>query len=319
MKKINIKYLLVTALMMLAVASCKDEDFENGKIQSVDNQGKDQNMISTAVTATSNSEFIAYSFDATTTPTDIQLIPVVLTAAGTASQDIHVKFIPFPDSLDSYNEAHETEYVMPGGAGSPSFTLLDGGVAVIPKGSSVGYLKINTTINDYFGDTQYAFAYKIESIQEAGYSISGNHNFGIAAVIPKNDYDGVYAYGPGKVERFTAGAPNPPTDVLQGPFTSLDDRDLVTTGKFTLAFTPLWASGDGVGGIDGTYITIDPTVQGNGKQLVTMACQTNPSMKNIAGEDNYYDPATKTFKLAFEWGTANKRTIRTLLTYKHPR
>ncbi|HEY9005933.1 MAG TPA: DUF1735 domain-containing protein [Ohtaekwangia sp.] len=319
MKKISINYFFAGALLLLGVAGCKDEDFENGKIQSVDNQGHDQNMISTAVTATSNSEFIAYSVDASTTESEIQLIPVVLTAKGTASQDIHVKFVPALDSLESYNVANKTAYIMPGGEGTPAFTLLDDGVATIPKGSSVGYLKIKTVTNDYFGDDQYAFAYKIESVQESGYSISGNHNFGIAAVIPKNDYDGLYLYGPGKIERFTAGTPNT-NDPLQGDFDSLDDAPLVTTGKYSLLFKPIWADNSGgVGGIDGTTITIDPVAQADGTHLVTMSSKSNPSLMNMPGQVNKYDPKTKTFLLAFTWGTANKRNLWTKLTFKEPR
>jgi hypothetical protein len=319
MKKISINYFFVSVLLLLGVAGCKDEDFENGKIQSVDNQGNDQNIISTAVTATSNSEFIAYSVDALTTESEIQLIPVVLTAKSPASRDIHIKFVPALDSLDSYNDAHHTAYIMPGGAGTPAFTLLDDGVATIPKGSSVGYLRIKTVTNDYFGDEQYAFAYKIESVQESGYTISGNHNFGIAAVIPKNDYDGVYTYGPGKIERFTGGVPNT-NDPLQGEYESLDDAPLVTTGKYSLLFKPTWADNSGgVGGIDGTTITVDPVAQANGKHLVTMSSSSNPSLVNMPGEVNEYDPATKTFTLAFTWGTANKRNLWTQLTFKEPR
>jgi hypothetical protein len=319
MKKIQIIYFLATALTALLVAGCKDDDFENGKIQSVDNQGVDQNIISTSVTATSNSEFIAYSVDALTTESEINLIPVSLTARSTAEHDIHVKMVVFLDSLNSYNKAHKTSYVMPGGAGTPAFTLVDDGVVTIPQGSSVGYLKIRTITNDYFGNTSYAFAYRIESVEEAGYTISGNHNFGIAAVIPKNDYDGLYFYGPGKVERFTGGTPNT-GDALQGDFTQLDNAPLVTTGKYSLSFKPIWADNSGgVGGIDGTTITIDPAAQPDGKHLVTMASSSNSSLKNIPGENNDYDPATKTFRLAFKWGTANGRTIRTQLKFIKPR
>jgi hypothetical protein len=318
MKKLNMRYIFALALLILAVAGCKDDDFDNYKIQSVDNHGKDQNMVSTAVTATSNSEFIAYSVDASTDEGEIKLIPVVLTAKDVASRDIHVKFVPAPDSLDAYNTANETAYIMPGAEGTPAFTLLDDGVATIPKGSSVGYLKIKTVTNDYFGDNQYAFAYRIESVQEPGYTISGNHNFGIAAVIPKNDFDGVYELGPGRVERFTAGTQNV-GDPLQGDFTDLGPVNLVTTGKYTLAFGPLWATGDGVGGIDGTYIQIDPTPGPDGKFPVSMHSLSNPTLTNTAGEENSYDPATKTFQLAFHWGSANKRTYKATLAYVSPR
>jgi hypothetical protein len=192
MKKLDMRYIFALALLILAVAGCKDDDFDNYKIQSVDNHGKDQNMVSVAVTATSNSEFIVYAVDASSDAADMQIIPVVLTAKDPAPHDIHIKMVPAPDSLESYNEANETSYVMPGAGVGPAFTLLNDGVVTIPKGKSVGYLTINTATNDFFGDDQYAFAFKIESVQESGYTISGNHNTAIAVVIPKNQYDGVY-------------------------------------------------------------------------------------------------------------------------------
>jgi len=318
MKKINIKLVLASALLMV-FAGCKDSDFDSYKIQSVDNHGNGGSVISTAVTATGSSEFYANAVDASTTEVEYQLIPVALNATDVAPQDIHVTMVPDPESLAAFNSATfdefnddgtidvahpELYYVMPEGSGAPAFTLVDNGVVTIPKGSSIGYLKIKTTSADYFGATQYAYSYKISGVQESGFVVSGNHYWGIVAIIPKNPYDGTYAYGPpGYVERFTGGVQNPSTDLLQGPFPAAYKVDLVTTGLTTLAFSPLWATGSGIAGIDGTYIIVDPATN-----LVTMACATNPSMHNLPGEINKYDPATKTFKLAFGWGTANART-----------
>jgi len=327
MKKIKIKLVLAAALLTV-FAGCKDADFDSYKIQSVDSHGNGGFVISTAATATGSSEFYANAVDAVTTEGEYQMIPVLLNATDVASQDIHVTMVPDPESLDVTNHAlfdkidavtgdttlhPENYYVQGGSAGTPAFTLIDNGVVTIPKGSSVGYMKIKTIPSDYFGK-QVAYSYKISSVQEPGFIISGNHDFAVIAFIAKNPYDGTYAYGPpGKVERFTAGTQNPASDNLQGTFTTAYDVKLITTGFTTLAFSPLWANGGGVGGIDGTYITVDPATN-----LVTMA-SGNPTLKNIPGETNKYDPATKTFTLAFGWGTANKRTIRCTMVYKGPR
>jgi len=318
MKNINIRYLFTITVLALSVAGCYEDDFKDGKIQSVDSQGNVQKIISTAVTSTANDEFYANAVDASTSSKEFSMIPVVLNSKDLASEDIHVTMVPALDSLAKYNTKHGTNYVMPGAAGTPAFTLIDGGVVTIPAGSNVGYLKIKTVSADYFGSTQYAFAYKIGSVQESGYTVSGNHVSGIVALIPKNDFDGVYANGPGEVKRDTGGVPNT-GDALQGPYTSVPDANLVTTGKYTLYFNfPLWATGGGIAGIDNTVITVSPTIVG-GKQLVTMSCLTNPSMVNMPGEINDYDPATKTFRLAFRWGTANGRSIKCTLKYKGSR
>lgn len=289
------KYFFVSALLLFGVMGCKDEDFENGKIQSVDNKGNNQNIISTAVTATSNSEFLANAVDASTDESEINLIPVVLNSNIAASQDIHVKFVTALDSLESYNTRKETNYIMPGDVGTPAFTLVDDGLVTIPKGSYVGYLKIKTVTNDYFGDTQYAFAYKIESVQEPGYTISGNHNFGIVAVIPKNAYDGLYR-AKGKLE----GHPS-----ASGPIDFAGFK-MVTSGQFTIVFNAVYGK-TGIFGVE-VEATVDPATN-----LVSLK-ETDNSSAALAFSDptNHYDPATKTFFLKFGWGT---RVETLTLTY----
>jgi hypothetical protein len=320
MKMEKFKIFLLVGLVAIAATGClEDKDFEDGKIQSVDNHGQGQGMISTAVTAQSSDQFLAEAVDASATSTTIKLIPVVITSADPATRDIHVTMVPALDTLDSYNTTNGTNYVMPGGPGTPAFTLIDNGVVTIKAGQTVGYLQIQTATADYFGSTQYAFAYRISSVQE-GNPISGNNNFGIVAVIPKNAYDGNYGYGPGKVERYTGGVLNT-GDPLMGPFNALPDAPLVTTGLHTLAFVPLWADGGGIGGIGPSVtLTVDAVAQTDGTFNVTV---TDPAaagpMKNIPGEVNNYNPATKTFTLAFTWGTANVRKIWTKLVYKGPR
>jgi hypothetical protein len=208
MRKINYKLLVVIGFIASTTVGClKDMDFENGKFQSVDNHGHDQNMISTAVTTSSSDQFLAQAVDASSTATAVNLIPVVVTSAQPASHDIHVTMEPAPEVLATFNSntfdefdpqtgkvtvAHpELYYVMPGSSGTPAFTLVDDGVVTIKAGQTVGYLQIQTATADYFGETQYAYSYKISSVQE-GNPVSGNNNFGIVAIIPKNKYDGKY-------------------------------------------------------------------------------------------------------------------------------
>jgi hypothetical protein len=165
----------------------------------------------------------------------------------------------------------------------------------------------------------YGLGVKITS-SPSNYKMTSEGDNILIQIVVKNQWDGVYSFGPGEIERYTAGTLNA-GDPLMGEFSTLEDRSLVTRSANEVYFTPLWATGGGVGGINGTYIIITPTPRPDGKHAVTMACETNPTMVNISDDqyDNTYDPATKTFKLAFEWGTANKRKFWTELKFKNSR
>jgi len=295
MKKINMKYLFTAALFMLMVIGCKDEDFDSYKIQSVDNHGNDQKIISTAATATSNSEFAVNAVAPTNDIGEFNLIPVVLNSGKVASEDIHVTMVPVPDSLDSYNEANETEFLLAGSPGSPAYTLLDDGVVTIPKGSNVGYLKIKAVSFDYLGADSYAFPYRIESVREPGYVVSGNHNFGIVVFMAKNDYDGLY-HAEGKLE----GHPS-----LSGPI-DFKDFKMATSGLRTVIFNSV-AGKNAVFGVE-IEATIDPVTN-----LVSLKETPNSSAALVFSDPtNSYDPAKKVFKLKFGWGT---RVETLTLTY----
>ncbi|RYE26827.1 MAG: hypothetical protein EOP45_03125 [Sphingobacteriaceae bacterium] len=52
------------------------------------------------------------------------------------------------------------------------------------------------------------------------------------------------------------------------------------------------------------YLAVDPATN-----KVTVSATGNSVLKNTAGYDNHYDPATRTFYLAFNWGTAPSTRI----------
>lgn len=143
--------------------------------------------------------------------------------------------------------------------------------------------------------------------------ISGNFSTNIYNIGAKNPYDGYYSIEEGStIIRNSANGPDPN---LSGSTAGLDDIPLVTLSANSLGIEPVWADGGGVAGIDGTYLTVDPTTN-----LVTVASAGNPTLKNTPGEENRYDPATKTFYLAFDWGTAPAtRVVKFVLKYSEPR
>ena len=78
-----------------------------------------------------------------------------------------------------------------------------------------------------------------------------------------------------------------------------------------------WAGGtSGIAGIDNLRATINPATN-----EVTMFALGAPTLRNIAGKVNKYDPATKTFTLNFDWAqTTNKREILDLqIKFDSPR
>lgn len=138
----------------------------------------------------------------------------------------------------------------------------------------------------------------------------------------KNAYDGIYTVESGLVTRYTA--PNTPAnDALSGDLAGNPEIVFTTVGATTVSVPSatdggfMWAFGNNsfVAGIDGLTFTVDPATN-----LVTARSSGNTSLTNWAGKVNRYDPATKTFYLAFRWNpTANVREYEVVLKYKGPR
>jgi len=308
--------------LLTVFAGCTDSLYDSYQIQAVDSHGNAGKVISTAVTAAGGSEFFAYAVDASTSQAEYNMIPVALNAADVASQDIHVTMVPDPESLAAYNSATfdefnddgtvdvahpELYYVMPGGSGTPAFTLEDNGVVTIPKGSSIGYLKIKSTSADYFGATQYAYSYKISNVQEPGFVISGNHYWGIVALIPKNKYDGLYSLNLTTTGWSAYGiSDNLPGDygtvsMITASLTNCLFGNLVAGGNLAPGFTTGNATKTAFGATGPVFvfdsnnkiIDVFNSVpdDGRGRKFTV-----NPA---AASTDNVYDPAAKTINANF--------------------
>lgn len=134
----------------------------------------------------------------------------------------------------------------------------------------------------------------------------------------KNAYDGMYAIGAGStIQRYTAAGVPTANDALNGSLVGNPDIALASIDPTTVEITYLnWADNGGrVAGIDRLQAVIDPATN-----QVTLKSLTNITLKNIAGRDNKYDPATKTFILNFDWNqTTAKRAVSLILSYKTAR
>ncbi len=115
------------------------------------------------------------------------LVPINLATADAAPEDLHVTVDLDSTLVNNYNTNKGTAYAIPP---SNFFTIVNP-VVTIPKGSHTGYLQIKFKPSDFLGG-DWALGFKITSIQESGYAVSGNLNTGITAIIVKNQYDGTY-------------------------------------------------------------------------------------------------------------------------------
>jgi hypothetical protein len=186
---------------------------------------------------------------------------------------------------------------------------------IIPKGQKQAtmHIKLKTSAFDF--SKSYALGVVIKSTS-AG-TVSGNYGKGLFKINAKNAYDGIYTVGTGSsVIRYTAPGV-PANDALSGSLAGNPNLTLSTVSATTVEITNLrWAGGtSSVSGIDNLRATVDPVTN-----LVTMTALGNTTLANLAGKDNKYDPATKTFTLNFRWNpTSTTRDVSLVIKYASAR
>jgi hypothetical protein len=286
------KFGVFIAIAAAASGCLKDSDYDNGVIQSVRTTSNLIKPIELKISATNNSDFATVSVNSTPNDTTSDLVPVVLATADPAPEDIHVT-IALDDSLvDNYNNANGTSYAVP----DPSMYTIPTLDVVIPKGSNQAYVQIKYHIPDFVG-ADWAFGFKIVSVQESGYTISGNFNEGVVSLAVKNQYDGIY--------KGTGTMLHP---VYSGSFSNKDEV-MTTSGANSVLLYPLNTTV--LFGV-ALNITIDPA---------TNLCELESSSVVLTPYDpaaNYYDPATKTFYLDFGYSGGTRHVTMTAV-YDRPR
>lgn len=242
-----------------------------------------------------------YSFSIDLAPSyDLNLVVNYSGPEPVAPQDIVVELTADSSIVNQYNEEQHTDYVP---LTASQFT----GVAqiTIPQGQRSAIATFQLKPDQFDLALNSALGVRITGASSG--VVSGNFGTSIYSVAVKNTYDGLYSYS-GTTIRNSATGPDP---ALSGFNAEFPVRELVTTGANTVTIVPLWANATGIAGINGTIATIDPTTN-----LVTMSASGNATLKNTVGATNKYDPATKTFILAFDWGvTPNTRSVTMTLTY----
>jgi hypothetical protein len=226
-------------------------------------------------------------------------LPIYVNVASTNPLNKSVSATLGIDSvgLNSYNTSNGTNYVtMPDSV----YTLSSTSVTV-PAGKRLD--SVTVTINLAKLDLSTPYVFPITIVNASVPIEQWNHLFYYVAV--KNQWDGIYSY---KGYALRAGDAN-----RTGNFSG-QQMALITSGSNSVTWggLALWADLSGIG-IGNPTLTIAPDN--------TVTCSApNPSMHNLPGGSNYYDPGTQTFFVSFTWGAgpAARQSVDTL-TYTGPR
>jgi len=290
MKRYITQLLFISSLLCIITTGClKDDDFDNGSIQSVHTTGPLIKPVEIRLTANDATNFLVLAVDNSTSDTTVDLVPIRLATDGTAPEDLHVTVILDSNLVNNYNTANATDYATPA---SSMFTIVNPEV-IIPKDSNTGYVQIKFKPSDFLGGS-WALGFKISSVKESGYTISGNLSTGITSIVVKNQYDGTYqstgyVYHPsaprsiGLTKRLSTVSANSVAcdfgDLGGAGYVALLTIDPVTN-KVTISD---YSTGIPIVGFDNGLPDTNPGYK--------------PQWSGSSKCNNTYDPATKTFYL----------------------
>jgi hypothetical protein len=247
--------LILALIFMVTLSGClKDSLFDSQQTQAF--VGSNTKVISLGLNVQSTNNSISYAYNNSPNDTTVQLVPVELGGSSAASGDVHVTLALDQDLIDSLNNADGSDFAYPPGLTFPSM------VVTIPSGSRVGYLSAKFNPGQLIG-LDNAVGFKVVSVQESGYTISGNLSTGIVYLLIKNSFDGFYQL----VQRTTGWAAY---GISDGPtLTWPNNVVFATTGASSNTFLttqegnfqPAFTSSGGVTGFGATEtnFTFDPT------------------------------------------------------------
>lgn len=239
---------------------------------------------------------------------------------GELNKAVTVKIKANPDAIEAYNDEHGTNFeVLPETLYTIGSGITQSGDVFTLNYNSGEFAKefvVNLDGSQWDLSKQYALAFSV--VDSAGIELAEGKKDIITFLAIKNAYDGKYSIESGSVQRYVGPVNPETTGNLNGSVAGNPDLTLATVGPNTVEITGLqWAAGSnsGVAGIDNLRLTVDPATN-----QVTMFSLGNASLANWEGHENYYDPATKTFHLAFRWNpTGNRREYEMVIKYKGPR
>ncbi len=296
MKRYITQLIFVSSLVCIIATGClKDDDFDNGSIQSTHTTGTPVKPIEIKLTANDATNFLVLAVNNSSNDTIVDLVPINLATADPAPEDIHVTIALDSNLVLVYDTTGTAEGNPGGDYAIPSanmYSIVSTDI-IIPKGSYTGYVQLKFKPSDFIG-ADWALGFKITAIKEAGYTISGNLGTGVTAIAVKNQYDGVY----NAVGYFTH-------PVYFGNYNS--EWVCATSGPSSITFQL------NVTVLFGVNITL--TVNADNSVGVS---SNDVALDPYDPAKNYYTPADKTFHLDFGYSGGTRHLTGTA-TYEHAR
>jgi hypothetical protein len=325
MKLYKINLAIATLALSAVLPGClKDQPFDNGQIQSL--AGSNVKVISLGIQTQSAANMCVYAYPSSNKDTIVNFVPVELGGPSVAPQDIHVTVVQADTIIDNYNndptnQANGNFLQIPT---SSQFSIVNaGGVVTIPKGSRVGYLQIKFLPSALIG-TEYGLGWSIKSVQESGYTVSGNLNIGITAMLIENGYDGLYKLYQTSIGWGAYGISDGPTYAWPSNITfataGASSNNIVTqeAGAAQTGFTP--------GGGITAFGAATPQYNFDGNNNLVSITNLTPDSRNraftpIAGMPNKFDPATHNIIMYYYFSQTGRpnQTIIDSLVYVGPR
>lgn len=191
----------------------------------------------------------------------------------------------------------------------------------IPAGETQIPVRINTNAIQFDPSTTYGLFFKLSTVDQSGYNLSGNYDYYIATFGAKNKYDGVY-----DMNSFH-NRPGYQLLIVDEPM------EMVTTGGSEVAFH--WPQAGGIGhpimsptGISWYGATVAPSIIFDpSTDLATSIYNTQiaaggPPIDIMTGAGagvSRYDAATKTIYAYFRYNANDARGFLDTLVYTGPR
>lgn len=187
--------ILVIPTLLLAFTSCLKEsaDFDSYKSQSVRSNG-DVKIVAIGLDVKSNKQFFTAAYVSNDEKTEFK-VPIELCTSGVATEDVSVTVSVLDSVLTNLidsnrvNKSPDTLYTIT--PKSMYQVLNPNGVVIIPKGSRIGYLRVQIKPSDFISIDPYVIPFTITAVNKP-YLISGNLQNGFIKIVIKNSYDGDY-------------------------------------------------------------------------------------------------------------------------------
>lgn len=232
--------ILPMAIVALGLSSClKDENIENLEYGMNEDAVESNRIIE--LPSASGTHVIAASFVPEDKDTVFNTLTVALASKEPASEDITVNLTldNSAEIIDSWNEANDGELV---GFPSDEFSI-EGGLSVtIPRGSRSVTTPVKIAFNpSALLEAQYALGFRIASVDQEGYLISGNFRDMLIQFVAQSAFEAEYSF----TSVITGGANTTTTEDVHMPTINANTVSKDNIGGYFSGYTEYTFNDDG--------------------------------------------------------------------------